>query len=115
MIKAEFGIIDEIDITKDYSEYNPDKYCCIAIDDDEYINDWWNELSIIKTYFHNLNRPSTALARYGVTLIPPESLSAFLNIVLTDKRIYKDKNLIDLADKIEQAINENKFMIHYGV
>ena len=41
MIKTQFGIIDEIDCNKDYSEYEPDKYNCVYIDDDIYINDWW--------------------------------------------------------------------------
>ena len=41
MIKAEFGMIDEIDPKKDYSAYEPQNYHCIAIDDDLYLNDWW--------------------------------------------------------------------------
>ncbi|MDO4328707.1 MAG: hypothetical protein Q4C66_05160 [Lachnospiraceae bacterium] len=28
----------------------------------------------MKTYFHSLSCPASGLARYGVTLIPPESL-----------------------------------------
>ena len=36
---AEFGIIDNIDNKKDYSDYEPEKYNCVAIDDD-ILNDW---------------------------------------------------------------------------
>ena len=114
MIKAEFGIIDTIDKKKDYSEYEPEKYHCVAICDD-YINDWWNQLTVVKTYFHCLDRPNIALARFGVTLIPPESLPAVQEIILQDKRIYSDKRLTDLANLIQKAIDEKKFMIHYGV
>ena len=115
MIKAEFGIIPRINPHKDYSCYEPKKYACIAIDDDLYINDWWPKLLEMKTYFHTLSRPSTGLSRWGVTLIPPESLPAFLDIVATDPRFQKDPMLKALADKIEEAITANKYMIHYGV
>jgi hypothetical protein len=115
IIKAEFGIIEEIDYSKDYSLYEPQKYDCVFIDDDAYINDWWERLLIMKTYVHNTDRPSTALARHDVTLIPPESLPMFHEIVITDKRINKDKNLVNLANKIQEAIAKNKFMIHFGI
>ena len=55
------------------------------------------------------------IARYGITLIPPESLPGFQEIVLSDRRINRDANLRKLADKIQDAINRNKFMIHFGV
>jgi hypothetical protein len=114
MIKAEFGIIDEIDYSKDYGTYEPEKYNCVSINDD-YISDWWGKLTGIKTYFHSTDRPECALARWGVTLIPPESLPTFLAIVLADKRIQNDTHLIELSKKIEDAIEKDKFMIHFGV
>ncbi len=115
MIRTEFGIIEQIDPAKDYSKYEPEKYGCVAIDDDIYINDWWEQLTQINTYFHCLSRPANALARWGVTLIPPESLPALLKIVQGDKRLYLDKNISDLAKKIQKAIQEQKYMIHFGV
>ncbi len=114
MIKIEFGIIEDIEETENYS-YEPEKYHCVCIDDAIYIDDWWDKLVLLKTYFHQLNRPALGLARFGITLIPPESLPAFQKIVIEDKRIYKDKNLIALADKISEAISRNKYMIHFGV
>lgn len=115
MIATQFGIIDNISQDKDYSSYEPEKYHCIDIDDEKYIDDWWPKLSIMKTFFHNLNRPSLGLARYGVTLIPPESLVIFQDIVLSDERIKDDDHLICLAERIETAIRENKYLIHYGI
>ncbi|WP_201259619.1 hypothetical protein [Tissierella sp. P1] len=48
---AEFGIIDKFEKDKDYSlEYESKKYSCIAIDDD-ILDDWWDELSLIKLIF----------------------------------------------------------------
>ena len=56
MIKAEFGIIEDIRETQEYS-YDPKKYQCVCIDDDVYIDKWWNKLVLLKTYFHSLDRP----------------------------------------------------------
>lgn len=115
MIKTEFGIIEHIDSAKDYSSYEPQKYHCVTIDDEEYIDRWWPRLELVQTYFHSLSRPALGLARYGVTLIPPESLPAFQDIVLSDKRINSDANLAALARKIQQAIEGKKYMIHFGI
>ncbi len=115
MIKTEFDIIDKIDKNADYSFYEPSKYSYVYIDDELYIDDWWDKLMLMKTFYHNLNRPAYGLARFGITLIPPESLPAFQDIVITDKRIYKDEHLVDLANMIQEAIDKNKYMIHIGI
>ena len=114
MIKTEFGIIEDINETQSYS-YDPDKYHCVFIDDEIYIDDWWNKLLLLKTYFHSLNRPEFGLARYGITLMPPESLPVFQEIVLSDKRMKQDENLVKLAETIQDAIQRNKYMIHFGI
>lgn len=114
MENSEFGIIDKIDYEHDYSDYEPRKYNCVSIHD-RYLDDWWNTLMTMKTYFHNIGRPAFGLARWGVTLIPPESLAVFEDIVISDRRIYLDQELIDLAEVIQKAIQDNKYIIHYGV
>ncbi|GKX54633.1 hypothetical protein SOASR030_07450 [Leminorella grimontii] len=115
MIKAEFGIIDKIDASENYDVYEPEKYHCVYIDDDVYINDWWEALLSMKTYFHSMSRPSHALARWGITIIPPESLAKFQQIVLSDRRLKQDPHLMVLAEIIQKAIDGNKHMIHFGV
>lgn len=110
---AEFGIIDNLEEYNEH-EYNPSKYHCTAIDDD-FINDWWDELVLIKVYFHSLSRPDFGLARWGITLIPPESLEAFYEIIAKDKRSRKSEELIKLMEVILMAINQKKYVIHYGV
>lgn len=74
----EFGIIDDI-TEKSYENYAPEKYHCISLDDEIILN-LIKPLSIMKTYFHRLDRPEYGLAYHGITIIPPESLSSFLNI-----------------------------------
>lgn len=112
MIPIEFGIIEGFDENGDYL-CSDDKFVCI--DDDLYINDWWKRLVLMKTYFHTLDRPAFGLDRWGITIIPPESLKSFQEIVNSDKRIYQDEHLVDLAKLIQKAIIKNKYMIHYGV
>lgn len=112
---AQFGIIDKFEKDKDYSaEYDPQKYNCVSIDDD-LLNDWWNQLVLIKTYFHCYDRPNLALARWGVTLIPPESLKSFYMIISNDKRSKSSAELINLMLLIRTAISKNRYVIHYGV
>lgn len=112
MIEAQFGIIDDIEQEDCFLEI--EKYHCIYINDD-YMDDWWQKLLLMKTYFHSLSRPEHGLARWGITIIPPESLGIFQDIVLSDKRIYKDEQLALLSQMIQQAIEEQKYMIHFGV
>ena len=118
MIKAEFGIIEDFDIKKDYTQYTPDRYLCVAIDDDMYINDWWDTLLHIDTFHvfdeHTL-QPQKALSRWGISVIPPSSLPVLLDIVTSDKRYVQDKHLIAFAALIGNAIQQRKYMIHYGV
>ena len=112
---AQFGIIDKFEKNKDYSsDCEPRKYNCVAIDDD-ILNDWWEELTFMKTYFHCYSRPNFALARYGVTIIPPESLETFYNIVSKDIRSKLSEELINLMVLLRTAISLNKYVIHYGV
>lgn len=59
--------------------------------------------------------PNFALARCGVTLIPPESLEIFYNIISNDKHSKSSIELIDLMILLRKAISQNKYVIHYGV
>lgn len=112
---AQFGIIDNFEKDKDYGmEYEPKKYNCVAINDD-ILNDWWKDLVLIKTYFFSYNRPEFGLARHEVTLIPPKSLESFYEIVAKDKSSKSSKELIELMILIRKAIDEKKYVIHYGV
>jgi len=118
MIKAEFGIIDDFNERNDYTGYCPQKYHCVPIDDDEYLNDWWprlSEISTLNVYVQHTLQAQRALSRWGITIIPPQSLPALLDIVITDKRYKKDKHLIAFAQLIHSAIQDQKYMIHYGV
>ena len=97
-----------------FGEYEPEKYQCISVDDD-IILDLCDALSIMKTYFRSLTIPDCGLAYHGHTIIPPESLPTFLDLVLSADGLKQYDDLHDLMGKIIQAKNENKYMIHYGI
>lgn len=97
-----------------YTEYEPEKYECVAIDDDLYIDDWWNELKKMHTYFGG-DKPAKGLCRDGITLIPPEELKHFEKVVKKDKRFQQDQSLQKLLQLIRKARKKNKYMIHFGV
>lgn len=118
MPKAEFGILDLFDTKADYTAYTPKKYHCVAIDDDLYLNDWWEALSqidMLNVYGKGRLQPQRALSRWGITVIPPQSLAAFYNIVVTDSRYPRDQQLVILAALIQAAMDRGRYMIHYGI
>lgn len=109
----EFGIIPELTEIS-YEEHAPKKYHCISVDD-AHVQVLLPALFLIKTYFDSFDRPEYGLAYYGTTIIPPESLSSFLDIVLSAKNLKKYEDIIALSKIIIQAKRENKYMIHYGI
>lgn len=109
-ITHEFGIIENFNKRHVYNHYTPDLYACVPVNDD-FIQDLVKPLAMMKTYFHTYERPANGLAYYGITLIPPESLPLFLDIVSSRK----SEELIDLALKITAAQEAEKYMIHYGL
>lgn len=110
----EFGIIENFDRRKDYGFYSPKEYNCISVEDD-LINNLSKPLNIMKTYFHSYNRPECGLAYWGVTIIPPESLLLFYDVVVSSVNFKKSDELTSLATKITQARDGKKYMIHFGI
>ena len=91
-------------------EAEPNKYNCISIDDD-FIKPILVELQNVNCYWHTLENKGDGLAYCGITLIPPESMDILIKILLLqDKLEYTD--LIYLAN---QAKEENKYIIHFGI
>ena len=107
----EFGIIKDI-TEESYMNYAPEKSQCISVDDD-IITNLIGPLSLMKTYFHSLHRPEYGLAYHGITIIPPESLPTFLDIVLSaDEKQCDDLiALLDEAIKCREIYYEEKYRL----
>lgn len=115
----EFGIIDEFDKNCNYVlnydlEKNREKYKIISIEDD-YVMNWVEKLSTVKTYYQKFDNLNYGLDRYGVTLIPPESLEKLYECIINDTSFLKNDKLVDLANLVKEAIENNKFIIHFGI
>jgi hypothetical protein len=119
MANHEFGIIDSFDENKYYGDYEPKRYDCISVNDDlilfHLIEEYGSELSKIKTFFQSSSNPNFGLDYYGVTLIPPSSLEGFYDLIVLLREKYESSELDSLIEKISKSINENKYLIHYGI
>ena len=109
MAKHEFGILAETPRPgKIFDEYEPEKFNCISIDDD-YIYPLLEQLSELLFYWHSIDVPGRSLAYCGITLIPPETAKAMLNIT------GQTNELNDLSDLLEKAVKAQVFVIHFGI
>ncbi|ACV63007.1 conserved hypothetical protein [Desulfofarcimen acetoxidans DSM 771] len=111
MAKHEFGIFETDPAPEaSYDTFEPEKYNCIAVDDD-YIEPLLEKLRLLETYSYRISLPIKGLEYTGITLLSPSVLLQFEKIInstgLTGLQV--------LSDKIEEAIQRNKFMIHYGL
>ena len=73
------------------------------------------ELSKMNTYLGVPLRPFYGLNECGITIIPPESLESFRHIVIKHNSRIESNQLTKLIYKIEEAIQNNKHLIHYGI
>ena len=107
----EFAIINNINKTSKYSFAYIQEYNYVEISDD-YVGKWAESLFEMPVFWHEINRPSKGLARYGITLIPPESLQIFYRVVKKDENVDEVRELMKM---VEEAIKENKYIIHFGI
>ena len=93
---------------KRYDKYEPEKYNCVKIED-ELISDIITEMESVDFLWHSLSFKGMSFSYWGVTLIPPSCLDAFI------ARIKNEPALEGLKDLMEKALTENKWLIHFGL
>ena len=109
MAKHEFGIMTYAPRqNKRYDEYEPWEYACISVDDDD-LESIVERLAFIDFYWHTLFVKGKGLAYCGITLVPPCSLKSFIDVVADIPK------LCELKALLEEALNKNKWVIHYGI
>ena len=97
MAKHEFGIMmDAPQQGKRYDEYEPWKYACISVDD-AYLEGVVERLTSIDFYWHTLSVKGKGLAYCGVTLVPPCSLKAFIDVIADNSELSELKKLLENA------------------
>lgn len=109
MAKHEFGIMpSEPKQGKRYDEYEPQKYNCICVDDED-LEAVLLDFKGIDFYWHTLNVKEKGLNYCGITLIPPRSTKAFIDVIKDISALSKLKELS------KKALKENKWIIHFGI
>ena len=109
MANHEFGIMQiPPEYGKQYEDFEPEKYNCISVNDD-YIESVANDLNNIDFYWHILDVSGKGLAYCGVTLIPPLSMQKFISVIENNSK------LNELKELLSKALNENKWVIHFGI
>lgn len=104
MAKHEFGIMmDAPQQGTRYDEYEPWKYACISVDD-AYLEGVVERLTSIDFYWHTLSVKGKGLAYCGVTLVPPCSLKAFIDVIADNSELSELKKLL------EKALSNNKWV-----
>ena len=107
--KHEFGIMtDAPQAGKIYDKYEPWKYACISVDND-YLEGVAERLSSIDFYWHTLSVKGKGLAYCGITLIPPCSLKALIDVITDNSELFKLKKML------EKALDNDSWVIHYGL
>ena len=118
MAKHNFGILEQFEENKWYQEYEPEKYNCISVDMDvmdEVFGAYREELVAIKAFACVSTQPIQGLDECSVTLIPPQSLEVFCNIIVMANKSLHSEELVLLIDKIQEAIKNNQYLIHFGI
>ena len=109
MLKHEFGMMmADPEPGQIFEEYEPDKYDCIAVDD-EYVQVVAEKLAGVRVYWHGLDRPESGLAYHGITLIPLESIAEVIEAVRDVPEMRRLMEMLVVAER------ERKFVIHFGV
>ena len=109
MAKHEFEIMAEAPQQgQRYDTYEPWKYTCISIED-SVLEDVVKKFNAIDFYWHTLSVRGKGLAYCGVTLIPPSSQKALIDVIADIPELCELKKLL------ERAFDKNKWVIHYGI
>jgi hypothetical protein len=108
MVFHDFGIITDDKI--EYKDYEPAKYGCVEVDEDA-LDNIAIQFKDIDTFWHSRLRPNYGLAYWGITLIPPRSLGAFKAIFEATENLA----FAEVVTVINNAIAQNKWVIHFGV
>lgn len=93
-----------------YDRFEPEQYTCTSVDDVE-IEPLMTQFAQIPCYWHTLDCPEMGLAYCGITLIPPESLSAF-------RAVFSGLSTMPMQALdffFARAEREHCFIIHFGL
>ncbi len=109
MAKHEFGMMPKApEKGVRYDEYEPERYHCIAVEDDiiETVDPLFCEIPM---FWHTTDVPGKGLAYCGITLIPPDASRSMLEVLPEHPELNELRKLLKTACSTEQ------WVIHYGI
>lgn len=112
-----FGILDKIMYNVNFLYSDPEDYNCIFVYDiyiDEMTQNYSQDFKKMKSYSYSTSNQGWGLDIFGITLIPPESLKIFSDIVTKANNHCKNQELELLINMISEATSKDKYLIHYG-
>ena len=81
MARHEFGIMEDAPQQgQRYDASEPWAYACISVDDD-FLEGIVERFGQIEFYWHTLDVKARGIAYCGITLIPPDSIRVFLDVI----------------------------------
>ena len=109
MAQHEFGIMKTTpEEGVRYDRYPLEADDRVPVDDDD-ILPFMKQFQSIRCYWHTLDRAELGLAYHGVTLIPPESHGAVMEL------IWRNPHLSELLALFAEAERTKKYVIHFGI
>ena len=110
MAKHEFGIMPGSPRTgKRYDKYEPWKYAYISVDD-ACLEGITERLSLsVDCYWHTPSVKGRGPCYCGISLVPPDSPKSFLDVIAGHSE------LSGLKELLEQAMDDHKWVIHFGL
>jgi len=110
----EFGIMKSFDKSKEYCIYEPEKYNCISISDDN-VHKIAKNLRQMSSYYHSYTNENYGLAYYGITIIPPNSVLIFQKAIVENEINSVNSEFDQLLLILNNAIKHDKHIIHFGI
>lgn len=115
-----FGVITHIDKDRDYSRYESraqlllaqKHFGCISLEED-IVNDWLDGLASMPSYVNHIKSGFQGISPFGVTLIPPKSVSLLQAAI--ENSIHAQKPPVQKLIKLcKKARAGKKYMIVFG-
>ena len=105
----EFGLMPDMPQPGErYDRYEPWEYDAISIHD-EYIEPLLPQLNTIDMFWHTIDVPGKGLAYCGITLIPSSAHCTIMEVIRNKAELQQ------LAVLVQQAVEEEKYIVHFGL
>lgn len=108
----EFAILQGVPAAEDEYDCTMLRWLVSVGVEDEVLESIRERQQFIPTFYGSLKRRGKGLAYYGVTLVPPDSLAAFQDVLEFGD---VEKAVMELIALVKLAREQNCYIIHFGI